>query len=450
VMAEVSSGPHPRPAWHRRLALLPAAIGHQLFPWSAHSSGQGDRSSETFRRAGMAGGGVIVAKKLLWGVAGLAVVVILAVVYFNGRTVDQGAQGAIGAADRYRGAQPSSVNAKPGDAQKFLQSDTFNRMMKSKDVRALLDNPEFCAILANPQVALAFKDPQVQLAVESPEMQLILDDPAVVSVLGHQDVVNLFGDTDVQMALGDPKTIAAINSGSFEMALRDGGSRNLLFGDELQAALGNKDNAMAVFQQADAALARNVKGQVNLRIVQNGVQRSIAANSTILALLDDPTFQASIVGGQMANFLGNANVEMALKNDGAFLNVFTSDTFEAALTNMSKLFGDPEFQSAVHGMAALQGAQAAMNKSEGQAAVNKAEADAALSRSGLGSKPNAAMFNSGDVAALFRLAGDPGIMAMIRDGNLVNVFGDPDFMAALNNQVALQAGIHQAGLQQQR
>ena len=82
---------------------------------------------------------MVVAKKALWGIAGLAVVVILAVVYFNGtRSVDQGAQGTIGAADRYRGAQPSSVAAKAGDAQEFLQSDTFDRLVKDKNVRSLL------------------------------------------------------------------------------------------------------------------------------------------------------------------------------------------------------------------------------------------------------------------------------------------------------------------------
>ena len=139
-MAEVQSAPSPRPAWHRRLASLPAAIGHQLFPGFAHRSQQGDSFSESSRRAGMAGGGVIVAKKALWGIAGLAVVVIVAVVYFNGRTVDQGAQGAIGAAERYRGAQPSGVNATPGNAQAFLQSDTFDKIVKNKEIRSLLSD----------------------------------------------------------------------------------------------------------------------------------------------------------------------------------------------------------------------------------------------------------------------------------------------------------------------
>ena len=60
------------------------------------------------------------AKKALWGIAGLAVIVILGVVYFNGtRSVSQGAEGTIAAANRAVGAQPSSVNAKAGDAQAF-------------------------------------------------------------------------------------------------------------------------------------------------------------------------------------------------------------------------------------------------------------------------------------------------------------------------------------------
>ena len=179
-MAEVQSAPSPRPAWQRRLASLPAAIGHQLFPWFAHRSEQGTRSSDSFRRAGMAGGGVIVAKKVLWGVAGLAVVVILSVVYLNGRTVDQGAQGAIGAADRYRGAQPSSVDAKMGNAQAFLQSDTFDKIVKNKEIRSLLSDAALCKLLADDDVQAALKadgsvrflaDPDAQASLKKWRLQ---------------------------------------------------------------------------------------------------------------------------------------------------------------------------------------------------------------------------------------------------------------------------------------
>ena len=105
VMAEVQSAPSPRPAGQRRLASLPAAIGHQLFPWFAHRSEQGTRTSDSFRRAGMAGGGVIVAKKVLWGVAGLAVVVILSVV------VPQWPNGGPGCPGRHRRGRSLSRRA---------------------------------------------------------------------------------------------------------------------------------------------------------------------------------------------------------------------------------------------------------------------------------------------------------------------------------------------------
>ena len=234
VMAEVASVSPPRPAWHRRLASLPAAFGRQLFPWFAHRSEQGHHSSDSFRRAGMAGGGVIVAKKALWGVAGLAVVVILAVVYFNGtRTVDQGAQGAIGAASRYR-AEPMSgkdVVLRDVAAQEFLQSDTWDRLLKDKNVRSMIGNPAVQAALANPAFCAALAQPGMAAALASPDFAKALASP------------------DFRKALASPAMRAALQSAEFQAAMQSVAFQAALQSAGFQAALANP----AVFQAALSA-----------------------------------------------------------------------------------------------------------------------------------------------------------------------------------------------------
>jgi hypothetical protein len=390
VMAEVASVSPPRPAWHRRLASLPGKIGHQLFPWSTHSSEQGNHSSEAFRRAGMAGGGVIVAKKALWGVAGLAVVVILAVVYFNGRTVDQGAQGAIGAADRYRGAQPGSVDAKPGNAQAFLQSDTFDKLIKNKDIRGLLGDPELCQLLTNDAVEKALKDEEVAAFFNDKKLMEALGDADVATALEAVEVQAFMADAEVQLALADDTVVAAFQTKLWEAAIQNHVTMKI-FGDaEVQATLIKRDKLKLakLFADAETAVkAHKFRGESAVKASEEAaVQKAgvhAALNNQLFAeMMADPTVQEALNhGSEMAIMLGDESFQQAVAS-GKVQAMMTDDNFQANMQAVARAFRNVRFQEAMkaHALALFVDVQfrAAMSDPDFMAVIGNRNFKAAL------------------------------------------------------------------------
>src|SRR5215831_3562498 len=90
-------------------------------------------------------------KRILLGVAAVGVI---SVGYFGVRGFpsvgDQG-KGAIGTAERYRGQQLTSADVvlKNPEAQQWLQSDSFHRLVNDPVARRALASPEFRALLAS-------------------------------------------------------------------------------------------------------------------------------------------------------------------------------------------------------------------------------------------------------------------------------------------------------------
>jgi sulfur transfer complex TusBCD TusB component (DsrH family) len=413
VMAEVSAVSPPRPAWHRRAASLAGTLGHQLFPWFAHSSEQGNGSSESFRRAGIAGGGVIVAKKVLWGVAGLAVVVILAVVYFNGRTVDQGAQGAIGAADRYRGAQPGSVDAKTGNAQAFLQSDTFDKMMKSKEVRSLLANGDVCALLADDAVQAALRDSDVQAAMMDDSVEAALKNAKLQSALQDETMQSALRSDTIRTALQDATLDAALRGPKLQAALAD---------ESVQAALSAK-GTRAFLANADAVEAALKGGQAALKgkwasLASDADVAAALKNPKLQAMLADPSFEAALRGsnGRLANLLADDSFAAALKGNRGFAQLLGDTEIQAAMKNphLQALLADDTFAAALKGDAA----------------------EAAL-------KGQAALKGMAGVKGFAALLGDADFQAALRNEGFAAALKDSNFAAALKNQSALQAALRE-------
>jgi len=209
---------------------------------------QGARSRGVVRwNAGLAGGGDIVAKKALWAVAGIAVIAILAVVYFTGiRTVDQGAQGTIGGAERYRGAQPAAVGVKEGNAQKFFQTDTFDRLIKDQHVLKLLADREVCELLASPELAALLKsdtfrsllaDAEFEAALKSDAFRSLLADAEFEAALKSDAFRSLLADAEFEAALKSDTFRSLLADAEFEAALKSDTFRSLLADAEFEAAL---------------------------------------------------------------------------------------------------------------------------------------------------------------------------------------------------------------------
>ncbi len=112
-------------------------------------------------------------KKVLLGIAAAAVI---AIGYFavNGfPPVGPGAEGTVGAAKRYQSEQMTSkdVVVEGKEAQSFLQSETFDQLIKSPAARKVLANDQTRAALASPALAAALASPELSAALQSAELQ---------------------------------------------------------------------------------------------------------------------------------------------------------------------------------------------------------------------------------------------------------------------------------------
>jgi hypothetical protein len=127
-------------------------------------------------------------------------VIILGVVYFNGtRTVDQGAQGTIGGAERYRGAQPANVAVKEGDVQKFLQSDVFDRIIKDEHVLKLLDNKEARGVLGSDEFTALVKSQGAKESLMDAETAVELRNWARIGLKGSDTIVSVIADEQADL-----------------------------------------------------------------------------------------------------------------------------------------------------------------------------------------------------------------------------------------------------------
>jgi len=320
VMDAVAVSAPARPARSRRFAASAAAVGHQLLGWFGHHSEQ-DNSSRDLSRwtTGMAGGGAIVAKKALWAVAGLAVIVILAVVYFNGtRSVDQGAQGTIGAADRYRGAQPAGVNAKADPVQTFLQSDTFDKIVKDKNMRGILENAEYCSVLA----AMAGTK-----ALDGADIETALQDQAALA---------MFKNASVQRAVSDDGALAALQDVTVQEALRNEVNLKLALDDAVEAAIHNAIAGKAL-QNPTAVAAAMAKANV----AKAGAARaSISDSADVEAALNDKTAKALLGNARLQEALahsGSAALVAYMAKSGVFAAMMADDAFAEAAIQAAKL-----------------------------------------------------------------------------------------------------------------
>ncbi|MBA3888841.1 MAG: hypothetical protein H0X67_24415, partial [Acidobacteria bacterium] len=168
IMARVQGMPHPEPGgWmprvRRRIARAAAWGG-----FVGTDVGVSSRVEDVMSNRA----------KLVWGTSAIAVALLAGVWFYGTPRVDEGADATIGAAKRYQAPQIAAKDVELGDTevQAFMQSDTFDRILKDENARKLLANAEMRAMFANPDLSAAFADPEFAAAVR----QVALADAAMM------------------------------------------------------------------------------------------------------------------------------------------------------------------------------------------------------------------------------------------------------------------------------
>lgn len=257
------------------------------------------------------------AKNALWAVAGLALAVIVGVMYYNGtRTVDQGAESTIGAAQRYRGAQPIAADVKADQvaAQQFLQTDLFDRMIKDKNVRNMLSDPTTCDVLR--RVA------QVAVAAQ-----------------GGEDTKEAWADlhrASKALAQAPDEGYAALRSRKARAAITEMEDVAALKRKELRAFLGDAE-AAGLYRRAQASFAGQPdEAWAEALHSQKALKVASADGDALNLLRRNATFKAAMAAEpqEMANLARRLAVMDAL-DDAAFLDLWKSQPAMALVDDES-------------------------------------------------------------------------------------------------------------------
>ena len=258
-------------------------------------------------------GGDTVIKKVLIGTVAAAAI-ILGIAYWTGYppVPGEGTEATVGAAQRYQAKQMSDKDVVLGDvaAQKFLQSDGFDRLMKNEKARAFLKK--------------ASKDPELKNALTNPEL---------LRLLRLHSAADLFANDNLIRLVRTPELLEALRKSDFEAAVHSDAFLKLIVQRDIQAALVSKDFLTAM-KRADIVqqfVALDLRPQY--RALLNALNAELApalANADLIRLFHDQA---------LMNALSNVEVRSQLTNDSLVRWLSQADAAE--------LFADGLFVDAI-------------------------------------------------------------------------------------------------------
>jgi len=279
-------------------------------------------------------GGVIVRAKILWGVTGVAAAAIVSIFVLGYPPIgNSGTEGSIGQAQRYQGATLSAkdISVPDTDVQQFIQSDTFDRLLKDREARE--------ALLA------MFKDQALAQALARPTFRNVVADRAALEALGRPTIQQLFANSEATELLARPTVAALLPSvrpymedASFVGAFALPGIEAALAPPAIQTALTQGNLEVLMAQQSLAAfVARpgvaNVLRDANARLaLANPMFVRLLSMSAMQTALTDRTALNILVHPGLAQAVGNAQVLMAMKNP-AVISAAQQPAIQTGLAN---------------------------------------------------------------------------------------------------------------------
>jgi hypothetical protein len=276
-------------------------------------------------RQAAAQGGAIVRTKILWGVTGVAATALVSIFVFGYPPIgNSGTEGSIGAAQRYQGATFSMKDVKVPDSevQQFIQSDTFDRLLKDSTARnallAMFNNEALAEALANPMVAAMLANSETRNGFLQPTMKELFSNAALLEALAKPGVHDLFTPASRVLltqqglleALGKPNVQMNLAAGKVNLALADPALKDLMT-PALQQFL--EANMVALSQPAVV----NALGTP-------AVQHMLADHAAFEALMN-PAFE---------NVLADPAARLALSNPAAF-DALNQPAVKAGLANLA-------------------------------------------------------------------------------------------------------------------
>lgn len=182
------------------------------------------------------------AKKVLWSVAAVAAVALVALKVVGYPPVGQGTEATIGAAQRYQESQISAADVKVDDQQfqAFLQSDLFRQLANDKAAQNALKNQDLQKALADANVRAALARADIRTAISNNVASWVRADAR------HDVIASLKLDAQSQAALE-----AALNtSPALMQVIANVNIADAIANSSLAVALARTDAALALSNNA--------------------------------------------------------------------------------------------------------------------------------------------------------------------------------------------------------
>jgi hypothetical protein len=208
--------------------------------------------------------GVAVNKKILFGLAAAAAIVLAVITYNSNPPATVGTEATIGAAQRAQAPQIAAGDVKLGDTstQDILQTETFDAIMRDETLRNLLGDAEFRRKLAASDLKAALSDNDVRIALRQVDLKAQLEDQAVKSALRNSSELaanaKKFEDANVRALLSNQAMAAAFRDPHMREVFMRPGAARALAGDAFYRAMAdnNFDAAMRNTAQFSEAMTR--------------------------------------------------------------------------------------------------------------------------------------------------------------------------------------------------
>ena len=149
--------------------------------------------------------GVTVNKRILFGLAAAAAVVLAVITYNSNPPATEGTEATIGAAQRAQAPQIAPSDVKLGDtsSQDVLQTELWDQLAKDEDLRTLLTDASFRAQLTDLELRKALGDEAMLRALKSPDLKKLLEDQAIVRNLDNAEAAKKFNDASLRQLVSN-------------------------------------------------------------------------------------------------------------------------------------------------------------------------------------------------------------------------------------------------------
>jgi hypothetical protein len=176
--------------------------------------------------------GTPVNKRILFGLAAAAAVVLAVITYSTNPPATEGTGATIGAAQRAQAPQIAPSDVKLGDtsAQDVLQTEEWDQILKDEDLRTALQDESFRANLLRADYRTALTDEALLRGIRASDFAAQMSDAAMAKKLDEAALINRArSNADLQ---------AVYRNQAFMKALRESASlRGLFARKEIAAAL---------------------------------------------------------------------------------------------------------------------------------------------------------------------------------------------------------------------